>query len=508
MIHVPLFYAPDWDPSWEVNPGLLQECVNFVPTRLGGYATWTCDSGSGRVATYTSTTKPYIAGITRMADGTARFFLFNQRSIYEFTSTTAASDRSSTTYSASTVTWTWTQFGNSTIATNLYDAVQVSSTVGSFADLGGTPPKAQCIASNMGFVMLANYNDGTAYPDGWACCDIEDPTDWTVTATNQADRGRLYDTPGPIRNLTSLRDSIVAYKDDSIYIADYVGDPTTTIWQWRLISDKVGCSAAHGVAALNDKHYFMHRSGFYVFDGATVRKIGTEVANKAYSRAASAGGINFTALQTTVDQKQGVVFFALPNNGVANQIDDVWCYNVETGKWSRLGFVFTESGTSDKASCIVKCTVTDLVAFNSNLAASDPGSVVFAGPVNGTEVGANLGIYPGNGVSALTSQMVTGTIGDGQYSWRVVGIKPRFLTYGTQTSTPTASVAFTKNEPSLMGSGAAGVTSFTWNSTEYRFDGAGSETEGRYGIASTSYAGSVQVQGLFIERAPRPTGKK
>ena len=501
MAFVPLVFQPDLDCNWDVAPGALVDCRGVVPMRRGTYATWGCETP---IATYTSGTEPVSAIITRKADGAARFFIGNKQSIYEYTSTTAATDRSSTTYSASTETWTFAQFGDVTIATNLLNNVQ-SSSAGAFADLAGTPPKAQLVAVNLGFVMLANYNDGTAYPDGWACSDIEDPVDWTVTATNQADRGRLYDTPGPIRALVPWRDSFVAFKDDSMYIADYVGDPSSTIWSWRLISDKVGCSAPHGVGVMNDQLYFLHRSGFYVFDGAQARRIGKECTNFLFETIAGvSGGITFSKTQTTVDHKESVVFFGL-RSASETKITSIFCYNIETGRWSyQSGQIFTNASfASAYPTAVVRCTQSDMIAFDSGMSDDNPSTAVMIGPDSTGKVAAQYPIYPSLGTTVPTVTLRSGSFGSETRHTEVSGVKPRLYKYIAGTS-PTLIVYGDKDESNAI-AGAGLSTTGTWNSTELRWNVKRSD---RYLSISMRFPCFAEIAGVFIDPAPTSRASK
>lgn len=495
MSYIAGTYAPDLDTSWDTLPGGIQEMVNFVPTRRGTFGSWSCENA---LAEYTSSTEPRIGWITRKTDGTARFFLASKQAIFEFTSTSAATDRSGTTYSASTENWTFTQFGDITIAVNLLNNPQ-KSTVGAFSDLGGSPPKAQLVASNLGFIMLANYNDGTAYQDGWACSDIEDAEDWTVTATNQADRGRLYDTPGPIRALVPLRDTFVAYKDDSIYVGEYVGDPNTTIWAWRLIADNVGCSGMHGVCNFNDKHYFVHRSGFYVFDGAAVRQFGREVTRTIFQAAtALGGGINYARVQVTADYVENTLFYAFGDSN--HKLAATYTYNVETGKWGGKieDTVFTFAGSSDYATCIVRCTQASMIAFASGLASSNPQTAVFAGPGNSGKIGAYYGTYPAAATSwASTLYFVFGPIGGERSITRLNGLDPAFRSLSTSLGTPAASVITSKSRAAAYS--AVPNVSGAWNSTELRFDFSGSGVAGRYHTIKQTYTDSTEISGWYID---------
>lgn len=491
----PLDWTPDLDCSWEVAPGSLKVCRGYYPLRRGSYASWTMEDP---IASYTSTTEPLVAGITRKNDGTARFFIFNKQSIYEYTSTTAATDRSSGAYSASTTAWTWAQFGDTTIATNLYNNPQASAS-GAFADLAGTPPKAQLIAVALGQVMLANYNDGTAYPAGWYCCDYDDATDWTVTAENGADFGNLYDTPGPIRALETLRDGFVAYKDDSIYLAEFVGDPKSTIWAWRLVSDKVGCSSAHGVARLNDKHYFMHRSGFYEFDGAAVRLISRKVTNYLFNGITSASP---STCQATADQKENVIAFCWESTA-AGKKDVVAHYNVETGKWAyTLGQIFTAgAGASYYPTGVVKATQSDIIAFDATNTTS-VSSFLMIGKAD-TKITAYAAEHTTYGGTAPhVKQIRIGSIGNADDGVALDSIKPRLLYWGEGTTVPSASFIADNAEMNVIYDNAAPETADTtntavWESTLLRFNG---KAAGKYITAAMTFTTSaMEIAGIFVD---------
>ena len=476
-------WMPDRDCSWEVAPGALVECRGFVPRRRGTYATFAMEN---EIASYTSTTEPVASCITRKADGTARFFIFNKQSIFEFTSTSAATDRSSATYSASTTGWTWAQYGDVTIATNLYNNVQQSS-AGAFADLAGSPPKAQIVLVTLGQIMLLNYNDGSAYPAGWYCSDYDDATDWTITATNGADKGNLYDTPGPIRAAKMLRDSVVAYKDDSIYVGDFVGDPSTTIWSWRLVSDSVGCSSLHGVAVLNDKHYFMHRSGFYEFDGAAVRKIGRECTNFLFDGITGADPLT---CRVAIDQREGVVCFGW--SATAGKVDVQAYYNTETGMWSyNLGQTFTAGAiASYYATATVACNQSDILAFDSSGNDESVSTLVMIGKSN-TTIAANSMTYPAIGgvTTSPVRAMRTGAIGDSERTYRLNGFKLRMNQAGEGDTAPTATfnadnseyaISYNLTPPETPDT----VATATWNDKAQRFDG---KAAGRYLNADMSF---------------------
>ena len=499
----PLSYRPDYDTSWEIAPGALNYCDGLIPTKRGSLATWKCET---TVASYTSTTEPIAAGIVRASVGNTEFLVFNKQSIYDFDSTTTVDDVSGTTYSSSTVGWDFVAYGDYTIAVNYYNNPQIKAiSVGggiNFADLGGSPPKAQCIVVALGQIMLGNYNDGTSHPAGWYVSDYDDATDWTITATNGADKGDLYDTPGPIRSLVMLRDSVIAYKDDSIYIGEFVGDPTRTIWAWRVISDKVGCGALHGVAVLNDIHYFFHRTGFYSFDGAAVRRLPGSPSNTQIDFLIAAGGINNNSSQTMVDQRDNLVLFCMAAVGSVKP-DRVIVYNAETGEWSSIQGTVMTGHASAYPTATVQATYADLILFDSNMANDDFTTSLFIGPNGAGKIAAQYGLYPGTGTVSRDNYFGTGVIGNGDDMITVNRIKPRFASQqGFFSGTPTCQVYAGKSENTVE---VETPVAFVWNSTEKCFDG---HVTGRYIAVEIGFTDtSCEIGGLAL-LSPKPAGKR
>jgi hypothetical protein len=101
------------------------------------------------------------------------------------------------------------------------------------------------MATGQGFVMLADYDDGTNTGDGWFCSGIFDYTTWTPSITTQCTKGRLVDTPGRITGLVGYGTTFVAFKQDSMYLANYVGSPS--VFQWQLIPGVVGCRSKEAI---------------------------------------------------------------------------------------------------------------------------------------------------------------------------------------------------------------------------------------------------------------------
>lgn len=275
-----------------------------VPTIDGGYT-------SMRVKT-----KPYNVSMTGTAirahclqktDGTARLFAASATKIYELTDTTTWSDVSAGGAAYTTTgEWNFCQYGDATIAVSIENATQ-ASTSGAFAALSGSPPKAKfCCTQNLA-VILAHYNDGSLYTDGWWASDVGDYTTWTPAASNDAAYGRLLQTPGPITGMVSFKNKVYMFKENSFYVMEYVGAPI--YYQVSVVDWNVGATRQGVIAVAGDYLVFANRGGFYRFDGQTV----TQISRKSSSLDRLAGAVyNEAGCGNYYDAKNGNIYFYSP----------------------------------------------------------------------------------------------------------------------------------------------------------------------------------------------------
>lgn len=335
---IPLYFAPDLDPSWEVNPGVLTEVRNMVPTSRGTLQNYVCtdtelvdDFDAYTDASFTTNGNVAVsAAILKSSEGfssgSSRLILGTTTKLFSNSSTTAGSytlnDVTRTTggdYSATE--WVFDNYGNKVIATEWVGGGTATGTpqtstgtaTTKFGNLTTSAPRAQLCCVQKGMLLLANVSDGsTTLTDGWMCSGLYNVNSWTTLGgaanlTTQANNGRLLETPGPICALVKQRDYVVAYKPNSIYIGQYTGNPYG--WSWRLITNEVGQSTPNGVAVVNGLHYFLHSSGVYVFDGSYPKNIGTGVVNNYIQRVMSSDITWGLAIRTAVDERRGIIYW-------------------------------------------------------------------------------------------------------------------------------------------------------------------------------------------------------
>lgn len=372
---VPVYFAPDIDTAWGSNPGALALVNAFAPMQLGCY-------GSMGLASYLSGNLTGKDGVNaymfRQIDGTVRLLYFRANDIDEYDSSGTRTNRATGLTTATT--WSATAWGNQIIACSYTNATK-SSTGGAFSSLAGAP-KARFVASNVNFVMLADTDDGaTPYQDEVYWSGLQDPATWTTGIATQCGRIRLLDAPGPIRALVAYRDTFVAFKDNAMFVGEYVGP--SFVFAWRMVSNRIGCVAPGAVAELDGKLYFPHSSGFYEFDGNAIRNVGVQVFHsflvevgyitKVSGDTVSAPvvGLNqgsFLTTQVVADDVEGVVWFSVgfgQSNFTARQAVQ-YGYNVRTGRWGRFnGTIGDDSGATAPSCILVKARFADIQAFKA-----------------------------------------------------------------------------------------------------------------------------------------------
>jgi hypothetical protein len=259
-------FAPDIDPT---TPQIYTAMARMMPTPWGTYRS--SPSRTTLAGTITSSLGHLsVPTILLRTDGTARWIAAEQDAggaLSLFDST----DGSSWTYVAG---WAaiarpsndvqYGQFGNVSIAVGRNGTTKASSTTGgAFADLAGSPPKANLIAVQSNVVLLFDTDNGVnVYTDGWYASDVGDHTNWS---TGEAANGRLLNTPGAIKCAIAFADRVLAFKDTSVYEGQYVGGVVK--WAWRVLHPAIGCSSPNGAATDGKTVFFYGTKGAYIYDG-------------------------------------------------------------------------------------------------------------------------------------------------------------------------------------------------------------------------------------------------
>jgi len=496
--YFPVVFAPDLDPSWGINPGVLTDVQNMVPTKRGTLQNYACATTLGTTFSESTYSTPLTGAIIKKVDGTARLFVATLTRLMEATDTSTWIDRSkgAADYSFTSDNhrydedWQFTSYGNDVIAVSKSNNPQVINASSAFADLGGSPPKAACCTTNKNFVLLGNCNNGVNdLGDQIWWSGLGNDATWTADAATQAGNYRLLDTPGNVTALVNMRESVIAYKEDSVYLGDYQGSPL--LWTWRLITDKVGCASPHGVAIVDGIHYFCHRTGIFRFDGASVQPIGPLINN--YLCVKLGDQSKYATAHAVYDESSSLIlwYFNTTADSTAYTRQHALAFNPKTGQY---GYV-TDGWDTGICRGVVKATLSDIAAWQPTLGttANTTSNILLVGQVVSTTNAVIKTVRLGDTNSSATMSITTGDIGDDMTFAKVTGVKARWLSYSGTLANMTVSGR------KYQGDTASDTATFTADATNARWDGAMSRRIHYMTVPISTYG---ELAGLFITSVP------
>lgn len=316
-------FSPDVD---DTTPGVITACKNIVPT-VRGFAS---DAGATDTKTAALPKAALSAGVMTNLANTSRLIVGTTDKLFEKSGLDWV-DRSAYAYAASdSFPWRFAQFGNTTLAANKQNIIQASDS-GAFADLAAAAPKTAAICSVKGFVFVGNTKEATYgdSPDRWWCSAYLNATDWVPSVATQCTTGRLVDSPGAITAVKPLGDTVVIYKDRSLYVGYYVGPPS--VWQMRLVSNTIGCTSQDAVVDIGNAHVFVGFDDIYLFDGVRVTPIGNGMREWFFADLANGYRDRMRGMH---DRFRALVYFFYPTAATQGPLDGGIVYNYKSGKWS------------------------------------------------------------------------------------------------------------------------------------------------------------------------------
>lgn len=323
-------FAPDRDP---MTPGVFTDCQHVIPFGKGFQGAPTGAAAS--VAVLPAACRGAVVA-TRLDDG-RRIFAGTQTKLYELIAG-AWTDRSAGTYTGSVDSrWSFAQFGDTTIASNLVDAMQASAS-GAFAAIAGAPKAKIVVSASNNFVIAFNTNDGTfgVVTDGWWCCAQGNQTDWVPSVSTGAQRGRLIATPGGIQAALPLGDYVVAYKTRGVYLGQYSGSGGIT-WAWSNVRGSNDCGAvgSDAVCDIGGAHFIIGDDDFWIFDGTAPVSVGDEV--REWFRANSSTTYRYRA-KAIFDRQRQIVWVCFPSAASSGVVDSAIAFHIKSKTWGRDDF--------------------------------------------------------------------------------------------------------------------------------------------------------------------------
>lgn len=322
---IPLLgFSPDVEAP---TPGMLTDCSQFIPYFTGMEAAPTLETPTGVPALAAACQG---AAVVTLLDGTRRVFAGTQTALYELTAGAWADVTRASPYTGgSDSRWSFTQFGNTTVAANRANVIQFSNS-GDFADISGAP-SAEVVFSVGAFVMALNVNDGAEKPNGWHCCAAFNMADWTESVTTQSASGQLVSTPGQLTAGLRLGEYAVAYKASSIYLGQYVGAPV--VWDWTPVAGgEAGCVGKEALCDVDGAHFFVGTDNFWLFDGTRPVPIGDNNIRQWFFTNSDAGNLSKT--KCVYDRQENRVWVFYPSAG-SSVCDSALVVHIKKNQWGR-----------------------------------------------------------------------------------------------------------------------------------------------------------------------------
>lgn len=323
---IPLIgFAPNADPT---TPGVMSDCVHIVPDDAGF-------RGAPKALAAAMDALPTDcrgAVVANRLDGTRRIIAGTQTDLYELIGYSWGLRTPSPLAGSIESRWSFCQFGNTTLATNLTDPMQGS--VGTDFDDVPTAPKAKIIVSaSNNFVLAFHTNEGIygPSPDRWWCCAQNNQNDWTPNVATSANTGRLVSVEGGIEAALPLGDYVVAYKRRGVYVGIYAGPPV--VWQWNLVpGGECGAVGQDAVCDIGGAHFIVGDDNFWLFDGTRPVPIGTGVVSTWFLGNSSPQYRYRT--KVSFDKLNNLVRVFYPSKNSSGECDACLVYHLSK-KWGR-----------------------------------------------------------------------------------------------------------------------------------------------------------------------------
>lgn len=351
-------------------PGALVACLNVIPSTTGFESGPSAIDVAG-VGTLASTCRGAAIGESTL--GVRRLFAGTQTALYSYVAAAWSDVSRAAPYTGGTdQRWSFCQFGDYTIASNLADTMQAASTA-DFDDIA-TAPKAKIVVSVANFVLAFNCVDGTygTRADAWWCSGIFDHTTWAPSISTQANTGRLVAVGGPITAALPFGEQVVCYKTGAMWLGSYVGG--SAVWQWQQVQGEVGCVGQEAVCDAQGVHIFCGDDNIWSFDGVRPRPIADGAVRQWWIDNSSPSYRYRTIV--TYERRNNRVWIFFPSQGSADgRPDRALVYHMVTGKWGRADreveavLTFIQPGVTFDGMGAVASTFDDMpdVSFDSQL---------------------------------------------------------------------------------------------------------------------------------------------
>lgn len=133
------------------------------------------------------------------------------------------------------------------------------------AQISGAPDAYALVTTQEGILMALGADDGGGInPRYIKWSGLQNNTDWTPTATNQA-RDQLLQTQGRIMLGKRVADGVLVLTDEGAFRASYVGPPF--VYTFARVGSGCGAVSRQSCAVTQSAAFWMGRNGFFQYNG-------------------------------------------------------------------------------------------------------------------------------------------------------------------------------------------------------------------------------------------------
>lgn len=236
---------------------------------------------------------------------------------------------------AASTRWRTVQYGDTIVAVNFENATQAYDlrSGGSFLPLAAAAPRARYAAVVRDFTVLghtADDSDGVdAYRVQWHgfVDGLPDVTEWTPTASNQADFQRLADI-GQVQGLTGGAFGTIV-GESGVSLMEYGG----ALFQFSTRERRIGTRVPNSVNQYRQLTAWWSPEGWAAFDGSGVQMIGSEKVDRWF--AADFIEVYKDAMWAATDNGRGHMLWAYCGRGSTGTLNRLLRYSVPLNEWSK-----------------------------------------------------------------------------------------------------------------------------------------------------------------------------
>lgn len=333
------------------------------------------EAGLGQIAMFAREQTSPVTGIQACAvGGTPTLFFGTLTKLWKWSEAGGIEDITGTPYTgAAGDIWSFGCWGNHVLASNGVDQVQYYQAAGNAANLTGVPfTYAKIIHTTDQYMLAFNTSLGGNWA-GWS--DIDDITDWTAIASNDAGSQFIRNLDSDIIAAEKLGATIMLYTHNEMFEVAYIGRPFIFGFQFRL--EGFGPTGKQAVAAVGRRHFGFGRRGIWVTDAVTSDFIMTPaVKNFIYIDPETRYDSNLGHLVLAWhDQLQNQVIFYYPKESGLGENDVGVGFNYKNNSWTIYDYgrtaaddsgVFPFAVTGDKQGNIFQQAVAGAVTSTGN----------------------------------------------------------------------------------------------------------------------------------------------